>query len=560
MFFRKAIFIGLSTFLFISLFISCGVLTKLSEQEILEATGTTIDPKIKGLMNKLATLKDPNGIKTEAPKPMVDTELDENMGSPKEEQVTENGIPVTYITTLKKFKASASFDTQVLLNPGTDVIYPGSVILGHTIDDGSYVEVTRGIKRPVTISYDLTGVKNSNGNPGKVSGTIVPALDGFRNLHNEITNQQIPNQSTIYSYEQTEIKDESEFDLKFSAGAGFKSPAVTVSVKAGFNFNKGNKKNKFMIKFMQTFYTVDVSQGAGTFLYEDFDLADFKGFRPVYVSSIAYGRLAYLTIESEKSWTNINANLNILVDTAAYGTYDASFDASVKFLKENTTLNITVIGADTVATGVEAFVDFLKNGGFSSTNPGKIISYKLRFVDDNTIANTIFNGEYTMRTTEVKMGGGVRVGLKAYSLNNQTTDGSGPNCEFYGNLDWKKSDNTQISSLWAYADGSGLTFDIPEKEISIIYYKGRGVLNNWSYHTFNSTNNSFNIVLSGMGEDDGSSGDEKYEDKNENFFISNLLNNGKTGSFKIKSFWVDNGKIKSEFVEFTILYSVEVLY
>ena len=32
---------------------------------------------------------------------MVDTELDENMGSPKEEQVTENGIPVTYITTLK---------------------------------------------------------------------------------------------------------------------------------------------------------------------------------------------------------------------------------------------------------------------------------------------------------------------------------------------------------------------------------------------------------------------------------------------------------------------------
>lgn len=470
----------------------------------------------------------------------------------------EGGIPVTYITTLKKFKASASFDTQILLNPSTDVIYPGSVLLGHTIADGSYVEVTTGTKKEVTVSYDLTGIKGANGEIGKVSETIVPTLSNFRELHNEIIGQNIPKQSTIYSYEQTQIDDESEFNLKFAAGAGFKGPSVEVSVKAGFNFTKGNKKNKFMIKFMQTFYTVDINQGAGTFLYKDFDIKDFKGFRPVYVSSIAYGRLAYLTIESEKSWQDINASLNVVVNTSSYGNYDASFDASLKFLKEQTTLNITVIGGSTVSTGVDGFKEFLENGGFSSENPGKIISYKLRFVDDNTVANTIFNGEYTIRTVEAKFGDGVKVGLKASSLNNQTADGSGSNCEFYGNLDWKTSSNEQISGLWNYSSSQYMG-DVPEGKIVTLTEKAKGVANAMSYHTFNSTNDSFLVKLSGFREED-SGGDEVFEDKNENFYISNLLNKGKTGSFEIKSFWTVDGKPKSEFVVFKIDYSIEVLY
>lgn len=42
----------------------------------------------------------------------------------------EDGWPVSYVTTVQKYKASGKFDTQLLLTPSSDVIYLGSVIRG----------------------------------------------------------------------------------------------------------------------------------------------------------------------------------------------------------------------------------------------------------------------------------------------------------------------------------------------------------------------------------------------------------------------------------------------
>jgi hypothetical protein len=48
-----------------------------------------------------------------------------------------------------------------MLNPGKDVIYPGVVLLGHTIADGTYQEVTKGTRRPITF-YDITDAKKKH--------------------------------------------------------------------------------------------------------------------------------------------------------------------------------------------------------------------------------------------------------------------------------------------------------------------------------------------------------------------------------------------------------------
>jgi len=218
-----------------ALWVSCGFFGKPSEE----------------LADELEELDAPPGVATEAPRAMEDTPEGDEVSEP-DEQALQGGVPVTYKITSQKYTASASYDTQVLLNPSSDVIYPGSVLLGHTIDDGSYQEVVKGAKNQVTVSYSLSGVKDAHGNPGKVSGTIVPTLSAFRALHSEILGQEIPGQATTYSYEQIEIEDEDEFNLKFKAGAAYGAPGIQVSVAAGFDFSSFSTNHKYMIRFMQT--------------------------------------------------------------------------------------------------------------------------------------------------------------------------------------------------------------------------------------------------------------------------------------------------------------------
>jgi thiol-activated cytolysin len=200
------------------------------------------------MMRQLSTLEMPEGITLGTPEG-ISEELDtEGTLEPDVKKIGD----ITYITTTKKFKLSASFDTQILLDPASEVIYPGSVILGHTINNGSYTPVAAGTtKRPVTLSYDLVGVS-------KLSDTIVPTKSRYTELHNEIMSQYIPQQSTVYSFEQTQLRNEDEFNLKFSLGAGFGVGPVKADIKSAFNFSNGEEKSNYMIKFMQTFYTVNL--------------------------------------------------------------------------------------------------------------------------------------------------------------------------------------------------------------------------------------------------------------------------------------------------------------
>ncbi|HNX15588.1 MAG TPA: thiol-activated cytolysin family protein, partial [Oscillospiraceae bacterium] len=403
------------------------------------------------LMEQLSTLKNPDGI-TSAAKPTAIKEAP--LGEAKEESrktgTTTDGVPVTYVTTTQKFKASAAFDQQILLNPSTDVIYPGSVLLGDTIASGTYQEVTKGTKRPITISYDLTNVKKSNGKTGKISDTIFPSLSNYRKLHGRIMNQDLGKISTTYSFEATEVYSDSDFGVKFNFGVGFNSGVVETSIKSGFEFNKGSKKRKYMVKFMETFYTVDVDQGNGTFLYENFNIKDFNGFRPVYVSSIAYGRLAYLTIESDKSWSTIKTSLEAEVDAKLYGKYNADVKTENKKEEGTDKINVTIIGADSseIVSDLPGFMKWVTEKGYSKDRTGKIIAYKLRFVDNNAVANTVYNDEYTLTKTVEQLGKGIETTLTLYKIKTNANDGNGKAMELYGNLEM--TDGKSAQSFWSF--------------------------------------------------------------------------------------------------------------
>lgn len=97
--------------------------------------------------NELIELKAPSSL-TNAPATTGIT--NSQVGDPTTAVTSGNdaqGRKVSYTSTTTHYHASATYDTNVLLNPGTNVIYPGSVILGQTIDDGTYQEVFAGAKK-----------------------------------------------------------------------------------------------------------------------------------------------------------------------------------------------------------------------------------------------------------------------------------------------------------------------------------------------------------------------------------------------------------------------------
>lgn len=514
--------------------------------------------KHSALVQQLADLKKPNGIDADAkPEKLSETPVTEAKEVSRTQGKTTDGMPVTYITTSQKFKASAAFDQQILLNPSTDVIYPGSVLLGHTISKGTYQEITKGKKVPVTISYDLSNIKTDAGKAGVVTGKIVPSLSNYRNLHNQIMSQKLGKNATTYSFEATEVYSESDFSVKFNFGVGFNSGIVETNIKSGFEFGKGSKKHKYMVKFMETFYTVDIDQGNGTFLYESFNINDFQGYRPVYVSSIAYGRLAYLTIESDETWNEIKSNLEVAVDASLYGKYEGDFSTAVKNLTKNSKINITVIGGSSVAVSLDSFMDMLKNGGFSSKNTGKIIAYKLRFVDDNAVANTVYNDEYTVVKTVEQIGKGIETVFTLYKIKTNANDGNGKTLELYGNLEI--SDGTSKNSFWSLPRSARKKYD----------ERGDAAENAVVKYVVPNENTSFDLYLQLFEADGSASDDDRFTNAMESvegnmakkIVVSNL-EDGK--DIVIRSYAIKKGKAKkvinSEWIEFYIRVSKKNLY
>lgn len=468
-----------------------------------DANTTAIDaasvsgPDAKALAAALAGLKNGERLTNAGPAPSNETPLDAGTAEPSTCEF-EGGVPKKTAAFLQKYKVSATYDTQVLLNPSTDVIYPGSVLVGSSIDDGSYLEVVRGMKNDITVSYGgLNAVTASNG-AGKISGTIYPALSNFRQLHNEIMGQNFRGANSTYTLNVFEVSTDSSFDVHFGADVTYKSPAISASVKANFDYSTKSNLHKYMIRFAQTYYTVDVDQGRGSFLYKDFDVGDFKGYRPVYVSSIAYGRLAYITLESSESIKNIESAMNVLFSGSTVSV-DAGGSVAMETIEKSSNLNITVIGSNTVVMTLDKFRTWLENSGFSSTNTGQLVAYKLRYVDDNSVANTIFNGEYTLRSTQQTMGH-TDVTAQIYYIQ-YGDDDAGSTSELYGNVS-VHPDKSTACPLFQYSESA------PLKNMPI---QGGTVEWRGPACKFKMTGTiELPIPINGDVSEDDNSGDERY--------------------------------------------------
>ncbi|MDR2066074.1 MAG: thiol-activated cytolysin family protein [Prevotellaceae bacterium] len=161
-------------------------------------------------------------------------------------------------------------------------------------------------------------------------------------------------------------------------------------VKAEFNYENSqsttNDEKYVLIKLKQYIYSVGIDP-----LYEWVEgglVASQCGeYEPVYISSVNYGRVAYLLIQTKATTAETKKMVNASVELSVGGiggSANYAYNQEFKKLFNESKIKVSVLGGPaTVVTGYDGFIAYMKNmEGLTITS--KPISFTVRRLKDNT--------------------------------------------------------------------------------------------------------------------------------------------------------------------------------
>lgn len=423
-----------------------------------------------------------------------------------------------YSCTFQDYEETRQYDRIVAYSANSDALWPGAILHGDSVYDGLFAQAVFD-RQPLNVSVSL---ENLAGGP---SATMEqPSLSGFRDAISQILNTQVNGDTPANIYTEIEEVHSSE-QLAIALGAGVSGGIAPFNISASFDFNDQQKRSRYLVKYVQAYYTVDVNApGTPTdWLADTVQLKDvedqFKtGDPPVYVSSITYGRTVLFTFESDYSATELASALEftysggVNVDGSVSVTYDEMVSQS----------NITAFilggsGGDAVQAidGYEALREFIASGGnYSPESPGAPIAYKLSYLADNQPARMSYTRDYTVKDC-VRVSQKVLVKLNSITVENSSDEvGSGGDLEVYGYvtaeadnsvtlLDWGSDEWVRIDENQTYpqsnqALGEGILQVTPEAG-SVINLN----VNMYDHDGAFSGDDNFPVVINGLDYEAG---------------------------------------------------------
>jgi len=280
-----------------------------------------------------------------------------------------------YFCTRKTVILTEGYSDYPQFDPNTQVIFPGNLLQGNTLDlaTPSGIPVERG---PGTVVITLV-----NGAASASRQLDVVSLGSVYDAMNEIIADNpgdLPARTT-YSMEQISSREQ----LGVALRAEYSN--LTTDVKGSFNFNSDVSYNRFLVRLTQSYYTIafeaptDPSQffGAGV-TSEQLSQYVQPGNPAAYVSSVTYGRIFYLLIQSTDSYQEMRASIDASFNGAVAS---GSIGGDVKYVSELSSVQISgyAIGGNSnqaaaALTGdFDALRTFVEEGGTITT--GQPLSY-----------------------------------------------------------------------------------------------------------------------------------------------------------------------------------------
>jgi len=361
--------------------------------------------------------------------PVAPTEVDEGTRSAEAREGD-------YSCTRQNLKETRQYDKIVAYAANSDSMFPGALVSADSVLTGLFTQIVLD-RAPATISVSLENLG------GKKSAVIAqPTLSAYREALTGVLQQEITGSTPAnLSSEIEEVHSKEQLDMALGVQASW--GLGVASLKTSFDFSKQEARSRYIVKYTQAYYTVDLDapSSPSALLAPSVSLDEVQGKMdetrpPVYVSSVTYGRMVLFTFESEYSATEMGAALEF----AYSGGVDVKGDVSVTYKDMISKSKITafILGGDagTAVQTIDSYaglIAFIKTGGnYTRESPGAPIAYKLNYLKDNSPARMSFTTDYEVKDC-VRVSQKVRVTLNAVAVDDAGGD-SGDDLELYGQI------------------------------------------------------------------------------------------------------------------------------
>lgn len=318
----------------------------------------------------------------------------------------EDGDPVTerFICTTKRVSVLDGNGQFPLFDSNADVIYPGNLLQGKSLVNATPAPIV--VKRAGgTISYNL-----NNGNLNSSFTVEEVRKSSIQDAMNSIIANSGEVVPANFQLDIVQIESESQMALEM----GIDVETFTTKVSSDMSFSQDLSYNRTLVKLQQSYYTM--SFDLPTSPEEIFDasvtpqdLATFvQADNPAtFISSVTYGRIFYMLIESTSSRTEMEANIDFAYDglvASVEGELETNFLDSL----DNLRIKVIAYGGDAAGTfqlAGESSISEIANKIAESTDvrAGLPLSYVVRSVKrPDLIVGTELATEYDVVDCELK--------------------------------------------------------------------------------------------------------------------------------------------------------------
>ncbi|MGD1947856.1 MAG: thiol-activated cytolysin family protein [Croceivirga sp.] len=309
------------------------------------------------------------------------------------------------------YSLESNFDDVAILRPTNGVVFPGALVIGNDgLLDGAPDPLSIG-RSAATLRLDLPGI----GEQGTIvvddpssNSAVQTGIDNALEWWNSNAYQEGYVNAANSSYQATTSYSSKQFSLD----VGLNVEWATGSLASQFDYESSTERRFAGLVFKQVFYTVtmDTPDSPGSVFDSSVTNAQVKSAigtttPPAYISSVSYGRIIMVRMETTNTDTEINldAVLEYAGGVSGVGTVNSQYD---EILRESSITVVTIggnaeaaseaINLANIDSGFGALNSVItgENAVYSRNNPGVPIAYTIRYLKDNTLAKMGYTTDY----------------------------------------------------------------------------------------------------------------------------------------------------------------------
>jgi hypothetical protein len=304
-----------------------------------------------------------------------------------------------YISNTEVWKMENRFDKSYAFNSTyADALYPGAIIQGKGLLEGSLTLLGSFERSPMMISLEGTNASVEVENPNK---------SAMNNALSQLLQKETPTAASIDYYKsETHSVEQSFMEI------GVDAKWLPIGIQGSFSKESNITHNSVLLFFKQVYYTVTAQGFTQAADYFDKSVSSYDiesnisiGNPPCYISSVDYGRIIIVKMTAEASHSQIISDIQ-----ASYVTINGKAEFDDSQMNYNYSFSASIVGGSAegvtqaVTIGSIAEINNLINeeAQYSASNPGFPISYTARY---------LYNGQ------PVRLGGSTQYNVTDWQIN-----------------------------------------------------------------------------------------------------------------------------------------------